>query len=356
MTNMFDKKIILYSFTETGSRLQLSLMEHLEEQQLECKAYTLERFADPAGLHPLSGGWKEEIGKQWGNTGFIFIGASGIAVRAIAPYVKDKFSDSPVIVADETGRFVIPLLSGHMGGAVELAKQISSYTGGIPVITTATDVQKKFAVDVFAGKNKLIICDRFLAKKISADILEGKEVGLYSGFFISGEVPEGIHICSTLQQLAEFGHGICIAQCIPDFLQKHVLLLLPQNLYLGIGCRKGVSFQHIEKEIQNLLDQKKVVREQICEMGSIDLKKNEQGLLKYAEAFHIPFSTFSAEELEKTGSVNRASDFVKSVTGVDNVCERSARRLCADGAIFQEKLCMEQVAAALVKKEIRIEF
>lgn len=353
---MFDKKIILYSFTESGSRLQLSVMEYLKGQQMDCRGYTLERFAGSAGLYPLAEGWKEEIGKYWGNTGFIFIGASGIAVRAIAPYVKDKFSDSPVVVIDETGSYVIPLLSGHVGGAAELAKLISSYTGGVPVITTATDVRKKFAVDVFARKNKLIIYDRFLAKRISADLLEEKEIGLYSGCSLSGEIPEGIHICGTLQQLAEFEHGICIAQCIPDFLQKHVLLLLPQNLYLGIGCRKGISFRHIEKEIQKMLDQRKVIREQICEMGSIDLKKNEQGLLEYAEAFHIPFSVFSAEELEKTGSVNIASDFVKSVTGVDNVCERSARRLCTEGTVFQEKLCMEQVTAALVRKEIHIKF
>lgn len=367
---MCDKKIILYSFTETGSRLQLFLMEHLREIQPDCRAYTLERYAGAAGLHPLPKGWKEEIGKYWGNAGFIFIGAAGIAVRAIAHYVKDKFSDSPVIVMDEAGRFVIPLLSGHVGGAVELAEQIASYTGGIPVITTATDVQKRFAVDVFAKKNNLTLSDRFLAKKISADILEGKEVGLYSEFFFAGcqacdktvqrtvlsEIPEGIRICSSLQELSGFEHGICIAQCVPEQLQKHVLLLLPRNLYLGIGCRKGVSFLHIEKELQKLFLEKRIVKEQICAMGSIDLKKTEQGLLEYAKALEIPFSTFSAEELEQTGSVENVSEFVKSVTGVDNVCERSAMRLCMEGTVFQEKYCMDQVTASLVKGEIRIKF
>lgn len=354
---MFDKKIILYSFTENGSRLQLSLMEHLREIQPDCRAYTLERYAaGAAGLHPLSEGWKEEIGKAWGNAGFIFIGAVGIAVRAIALYVKDKFSDSPVIVMDETGKFVIPLLSGHMGGAVELAKQIASYTGGIPVITTATDVQKRFAVDVFAKKNNLTLSDRFLAKKISADILEEKEVGLYSEFSFVGEIPEGIKRCSSLRELSGFGYGICIAQCVPKQLQKHVLLLLPRNLYLGIGCRKGVSFSHIEKELQKLFTEKRIVKEQICAMGSIDLKKTEQGLLEYAKALGIPFSTFSAEELEQTGNVRVVSEFVKSVTGVDNVCERSAMRLCMGGTVFQEKYCMDHVTASLVKGEIRIKF
>ena len=107
----------------------------------------------------------------------VVIGACGIAVRMIAPFVSDKLSDSPVVVADEAGTFVIPLLSGHMGGANELAEQIAGQIGGIPVITTATDVNHTFSVDLFAKKCGLSIYNREGIAKVSAKILDGKNAG-----------------------------------------------------------------------------------------------------------------------------------------------------------------------------------
>ena len=97
------------------------------------------------------------IGQYWGKEAFLFIGASGIAVRLIAPWVKDKFTDSPVLVMDERAEYVIPLLSGHVGGAVEIAREIAGSVGAKPVITTATDVEQVFAVDVFAADNLSLI-------------------------------------------------------------------------------------------------------------------------------------------------------------------------------------------------------
>lgn len=96
------------------------------------------------------------IRERWGKWAFLFIGAAGIAVRYIAPYVKDKFTDSAVVVADEAGQYVIPLLSGHVGGAAELADQIANLLGAVSVHTTATDVRKKFAADVFAKKKCIV--------------------------------------------------------------------------------------------------------------------------------------------------------------------------------------------------------
>ena len=121
---------------------------------------------------------------QWSGRQFseknamIFIGAAGIAVRAAAPWIRDKFADPPVIVIDETARFVIPLLSGHVGGANELACELAAFLGAVPVITTATDRNGLFAVDLFAAGNGLVLTDRKMAREISARILEGKTVGL----------------------------------------------------------------------------------------------------------------------------------------------------------------------------------
>ena len=120
----------------------------------------------------------------------IFIGATGIAVRSIAPFVKDKLTDSPVIVIDELGQFVIPLLSGHVGGANALAQEISQAIGATPVITTATDINKVFAVDVFAEKNGLRLLDKSKIKTVSSKILKGETIIIKSE--IDGVPFEGV--------------------------------------------------------------------------------------------------------------------------------------------------------------------
>lgn len=187
---MKRKSVRIYSFTGTGSCLALNLAEKLKQEGYVCTGYTVARFAEDKRLQRLNDGWKQEIGASWGEHALVFIGAAGIAIRAIAPFVKDKFTDPPVIVLDEKGTFAIPLLSGHVGGGVTLAKVLAEYTGGRAVITTATDVQKKFAADVFAMENGLIITDREEAKKISAGILEKKNTGIFQSFRFWGRYPK----------------------------------------------------------------------------------------------------------------------------------------------------------------------
>lgn len=101
----------------------------------------------------------------WGKDAYLFIGAAGIAVRSIAPFVKDKLTDSPVLVMDEDGCFLIPLLSGHLGGGMELGGRIAKCSGARLVVTTATDRKGKFAVDLFARANRIKLTGRVLAKR-----------------------------------------------------------------------------------------------------------------------------------------------------------------------------------------------
>ena len=198
---MRQQKFSIISFTEQGNQRNLELLQYLNNQGHDCRGYTAQRYGNPFDektdekkellrLDHSLGEWTE---KQFSESdGLVFIGATGIAVRAIAPCLKDKFQDPAVVVMDEKAKFVIPLLSGHVGGANELAVQIGEVTGAVPVLTTATDVNRKFAVDVFARNQNLLITDRRLAKEISAAVLKEEPVGLFSDFPIEGNLPDGL--------------------------------------------------------------------------------------------------------------------------------------------------------------------
>ncbi len=263
----------------------------------------------------------------------IFIGACGIAVRAVSPYVKSKKTDPAVIAVDEKGRYVIPLLSGHIGGANELAERIAEITGGEAVITTATDINGKFAVDVYAQKHCLAIGDFDAAKKISAALLNGEKVGFVSEIESFG-VPEGL--CGD----TECEYGICVSEEEKKpFL--HTLNLYPKNLVLGIGCRRGAA--SIDEAARGCAGD----ISRICAVVSIDLKRDEAAILNFCRANRIKFITCTAEELMNTEGDFSSSEFVKDVTGADNVCERSV--VCFGAELIKKKRVCGGVTAALGK-------
>lgn len=355
--------LIIFSFTEKGSALGALLKQHLPEFGYTCEGYTIERCAKKYGLKPQPESIREYMGAIWGKAAILFIGAAGIAVRMIAPYVRDKFTDSAVVVTDEMGRFVIPILSGHVGGAVEIAKAVAVCTRGTAVLTTATDVQGRFAVDVFAKKNRLVLTDRRCAKEISAALLEGKEVGLFSKWKIAGDVPEGVRICSKMEELEDYEYGIVITDSekgrdgAESISMRRRLGLLPGGIVVGIGCRKGFEASGILEGVGTTLAGLGIRREQIAAFASIDLKKEEQGIRKTAEEYQVPFLTFTAEALRSTGEVSQGSDFVEKITGVDNVCERAVRYVCGEeGELLLAKTCLKGMTIAVGRKKISLVF
>ena len=135
---------------------------------------------------------------EWTSTQFaqadalIFVGAVGIAVRAIAPHCKSKASDPAVVVLDECGRFAVPILSGHLGGANDLARALAAVCGAVPVITTATDANGLFAVDEWAKHQHCLVAEPARIKKVSSALLAGRTVRFASDWPIQGTPPAGV--------------------------------------------------------------------------------------------------------------------------------------------------------------------
>ncbi|MBR6477671.1 MAG: cobalamin biosynthesis protein [Lachnospiraceae bacterium] len=277
----------------------------------------------------------------------LFVGACGIAVRAVAPYVKDKLNDSAVLVMDEKGEFVIPILSGHVGGANELAQMISKRAGATPVITTATDVEGMFSADVFAVKNGLRIVNREGIREISGKLLRGEEVSITWEDEISAsgkELPSGLKFVpfdmphADIRIVTKETAGTCS------------LLLEAKEFILGIGCKKGKTFE----ELQSLLD---VDWEKISAIASIDLKAKEEGLWELAQFHHLPFMTFSAKKLEEVEGDYTKSEFEREITGTDNVCERAALCLAGPGGeLVKRKTAENGMTFAVAKRKIRLSF
>lgn len=348
-------KLIIFSFTENGSRQSAMLQKQFLAQGHDCESYAVARFAKQYQLEELPANLSQWIGGIWGQAAFLFIGAAGIAIRYISPWVRDKYTDSAVLSMDEEGRFVIPLLSGHVGGAVALARQIAAFAGAVPVITTATDVQGKFAVDVFAVQNQLHISDRELARLVSAALLEGREIGFYSQYPVRGNLPEGLRPCPSPTELEGYPVGIAITD-EGSKVPEHILWLAPQNLVIGIGCRRGLECHKLQLELEFMLRQSGLSQVQAAVFASIDLKKDEAGILELAEKYRVPFITYQAEELREITAVSSASEFVEKVTGVDNVCERAAKKYCPDGELLLPKQKMTGATFAVIRKNTIIHF
>ena len=138
--------------------------------------------------------------------------------------------------------------------------------------------------------------------------------------------------------------------------QTRMLHLYPKNVYLGVGCRKNTPEEKIETQIQKYLSEHGIAAEQIILAASIDLKKEEPGLLAFCEKYHLPFVTYRGEELEKAKGTFTPSAFVSKITGVDNVCERSASLACDGGTFIMRKQAAEGVTAACTIKKWSVSF
>ena len=291
---------------------------------------------------------------EWAKEGFaeadalVFCCAAGIAVRGIAPWVRSKKTDPAVVIVDETGRFAIPILSGHIGGANELALRIASAIGAEPVVTTATDLHSLFAVDVFATKNKLRIGSMQLAKEVSAALLAGEPVGFRSDFPVAGELPKEL-------TSGEAAIGVCVTAEAAVSPWEKTLRLTPMRYAVGMGCRKDKPAADLEAFFLRQLAGCGVRPEEVRCLASIDVKKDEAGLLALSKKYSIPFITYSAEELLAVPGAFSGSAFVKNTVGVDCVCERAA--LCAGGKkLIQKKTAEEGMTFALAAFEEEIRF
>ena len=232
-----------------------------------------------------------------------------------------------------------------MGGANRLARAVSEVCGAQAVITTATDVNGVFAVDEWARCQELSVIDPQHIKLISGKLLAGDSVKVYSPYSIEGDCPPGVEVAETLPADV----AVSIRQ------EKAVLSLAPKTVVLGVGCRKATPQSTIESVLERFLQQNKLHIESICAVASIDLKKEEPGLIAFCRSHGWEFQTCTAEELRQVPGEFTPSAFVSQITGVDNVCERSAV-FVSGGDLFVKKFAADGVTMAAAEKPLRLDW
>jgi len=282
----------------------------------------------------------------------IFIGAMGICVRCIAPYVMDKHTDPAVICIDSTGKYIIPVLSGHIGGANELSIELAQILGGNAIVTTQSDNTGLWALDTLAEKfdwsvvaddltdneNAMNACiAAFVNKRPTALLLNIRDKGTE---YLEQSRPEHVQIFNKFSDipLDQFELIITVGPFIYEAETK-MISYFPKVLHLGIGCRKGLNGDPMEMHqhiISTLIDNN-LCPESLADISSIDLKKDEVilALLSYG-IMNRPFKTYPADTLDKL-SVPNPSSKVKEVTQSSSVAEAAAIQSAGGGLLLLEK-------------------
>lgn len=304
----------------------------------------------------------------------VFVTASGIAVRSVAEHLTHKSKDPAIVCMDECSKHVISLVSGHAGGANALTQMLADVMWATPVITTATDVEGQFSIDDYAREHNLVVTDWAKAKAISAEVLatgakpvwvdeaevsqeeeknacgickEQKSTGIDMGKIENDGCENGIDV-----QRLQIGSYQVVITPQDVSVDAQTLQLIPRCIVAGVGCKKGMPVDKIEHAAQEAFAKAGLRIEALCAVASIDLKKEEVGLQEFCEIRNVPFETYAAEELQAVPGIYSASEFVSGVTGVDNVCERSAVKYASehganDGELLLRKQAQDGVTVAL---------
>ena len=349
-------KLSVISFTKAGLLLSKRVEKELDGEP-EVRLYTKCKSCRSDGRNRSAAAVETSV-REWAGrqmkerNAMLFIGACGIAVRAIAPFLTDKLRDAPVLVMDEQGKYVITVLSGHMGGANELAYLLAEKTGAKPVITTATDLNQKFAVDVFARENGLSIGDRDGIVKVSAKVLAGEEITVSIETGHGCSVSEKSGVCVVAYPPSGFA-DVVITSAENEF--DAALVLRPKESVVGFGCKKGKTEEEIRQFIAKKLNENRILTTQIYALASVLQKRDEEGIREWCRKENIPFLTYTAEQLREIKGDFTASAFVKEQVGVDNVCERAALKACGKkGTLMIQKCAEAGMTIAIARRDWKV--
>ncbi|WP_020677271.1 cobalt-precorrin 5A hydrolase [Geopsychrobacter electrodiphilus] len=345
--------LAIIAITSGGAQLARRLHAQAEDAEL----WLPEKFRLADGLNYFDGKLSELLPQLFARVdGLICIMASGIVMRLLAPHLKGKDQDAAVVVCDEAGQFAISLLSGHLGGANELAEEVASFLGGTAVITTATDVNQLPAFDEVARKCNMAVEPLTRIKLLNRLLLEQQPIVLADAEGAVAAAYQNIpcvkivrSFATALEQTAA-GYVFVSNRYLPPLNDRPDLLALrPRNLAVGIGCNRDTSADEIEMVVRQTLREAFLAFASIGAIASIDAKQDEVGLLQFADKHRLPLHFYSADDLNAIEAPTPASDYVQHAVGAKGVCEPAALLVSSGGRMLVKKKKNGNVTVAIAE-------
>ncbi|KIH76339.1 cobalt-precorrin 5A acetaldehyde-lyase [Geoalkalibacter ferrihydriticus] len=325
--------IAIIAITPGGAELARRLQRELPHSQVFTPA-RLAQGGDQVFHQPLAQVLPELFSQA---RGLVCIMATGIVVRLLAPHLRNKAEDPAVVVMDEAGRFAISLLSGHLGGANDLARQTAAAVGAQAVITTATDVNGLMAWDDIARREQLAIEPLRNIRRLNSLLLERRNIALVdrrhriNHYFLP---QSGVTLVANFAEAMQsrFDGQVFVTHRLlgGNQNQDNLLLLRPRDLVVGIGCNRGTSAEEIEEAVRSEFAAAFLSPSSIAAVASIEDKCDEAGLVSFTKNLGVPLQLFSAAELNCLDAPSAPSSHALDAVGAKGVCEPAA--MAASGA------------------------
>ncbi len=363
-------KIAIVTLTKGASELGNQLCDRIGGT-LYCKSEFSNLYAAKSTTKPF----KDFVGKVFNEyEGIIFIMATGIVVRSIAPYIESKMSDPAIVVMDEGGQHAISLLSGHLGGGNALTQKVAESIGATAVITTASDVTNNLAVDMFAQKLGASITSMENAKNVTAIGINGGMINIFTSHdlpeSVVNKLPKNVRVYIEEESMTE------AIQSMHDTLSNTPLLnepltneagifisskhlwipencvqLVPRNYVVGIGCRRDSKAEVIKNVFMTACVEAGIRFEAVRQLATIELKADEGGIHELLKDLNIPLEIIALSDIKVVQDRFKGSDFVEKTIGVRAVAEPCAMLAAGQGFMRLSRYADQGVTIAIWEED-----
>lgn len=319
----------IVTYSEAGA----ALANKLVEQGFAADLYTPSNV-DVHGAAALA----EQLFAKY--SAIVYIGSLGICVRAIAPSLRSKKSDPAIVNIDVNGRYVQPVISGHVGGANDLAQELARLLGATPILTTVSDTTERWSLDMFPKqfgwaleptRNLTHLMAAFVNGKPTALLLEVRDEGTLT---LENSLPDNVTVFYYHNEIdvTKYDLVVAVTPFVRDLGEK-LLCFRPKVLHLGTGSQKGISSALYAQQVEQLLTENGLSPLSVASIGSVDIKKEEQAFIDFASSRQVPFTTFTKEVLSAY-DVPNPSERVECEVGCSSVSEAVAMHLSKNSLLF----------------------
>lgn len=356
-----EERLAIWALTPNGAKLAC----RIRERGLGADLFVAENLSEDLLMARRFGRLKEKVSALFGEyDGHLFIMSAGIVVRTIAPLIRHKLQDPAVVVLDELGHYAISLLSGHVGGANRLASRVAKEIGAIPVITTATDLNQLPSIDTIAREKGLYIENPEAIRHVSMALLNGGEVGIHDPFgTLSDALPDNpgrLLRVESFRPVPEVREGEAsppdgspLGVWIDDRevnLPERWLRLRPPSLVVGMGCNRGTETAEMLDLLNATLAAFRLSSASLTAIATVDLKKDECGLIQLAERLSLPLKFYDRYALNRVRKIKTPSPTVLRHIGTRSVCEAAAILAACNGELIVPKHNTQNVTVAIARR------